>query len=571
MFVGLVVSKMGHLWHPSTRREIAIDGDIELFSETHEGTSRFLSVQVKTRAGVGERRPMRLQCDPEDIAYWREADRPVLVVLVDPHLDQAWFVCVQEYFNRAPALSSTIYFDPDVDRFDVSTSAYLLELAGAWRQRPNFAGTSPPMETSRRVLQQFHQALTQALIDHRRELAVESTPLFLDSDVAVRGTLPLRTALARSVDLQDDRIYSTMLWRLGYLGQGTLLRPHAVEFIKALEMFTTRSRADMATLLRHDLTRRALAELRIAIHDPDAPVSVLMEQIRRIPRATAMLVAELLQASQPLWSISKVLEVDETSSLFDEPMRSPLFEEILWSLERHSPNYRKNSINVFRDAAALTVLAERIQQYRREEIDSVGYFATQTARVISLLRDERLRHLFSPEDPTRSHDDLAQGTESVLRTSEYLICRSTFRCLKRPDRLTFLSSEADDSKRLTLDAVETCAAELTAVLGDQATLHSGPDEWFQLERLPVSGVTLVATIEYLRSLASLDAVWLADNALGLRRLCQEAKYSDVEEFVINNHTEMIAWTHKEFANRVASIAKWRSEYEKLLERRRRGD
>ena len=569
MFVGLVVSKMGHLWHPSARREIAIDGDIELFS-AQEATSRFLSVQVKTRTGAGEQRPIRLQCDPEDIAYWCKSDRPVLVVLVDPDLDLAWFVCVQEYFSRTPAPTSTIYFDPDIDQFDVSTSTYLFELAGAWQQqrRSNVAGISSSMVTSRCVLQKFHQALTQALIDRRREMAVESTPLFLDADVVVLGTLPLQTALTQRVDrLRDDSIYSTMLWRLGYLGQGTLLRPHAVEFIQLLERRTTAPRADMTTLLRHDLTRQALAELRIAIHDPDAPVSALIEQLRRIPRATAMLVAALLQASQPLRSISNVLEFDDTSPSVAELVSSPLFGEIRNSLERHA-SYR---VNALVDALALTVLAERIRKYRREEIDSVGYFATQTARVISLLRDERLGLLFRPEDPVRSHGDPAESPESILRTSEYLICRSTFRCLRRRESLTFLSADANDSERLTLDAIETCAAELTAVLGDLTTLSSDPDEWFRLERLPMSGVTLVATVEYLKSLASLDAVWLADNARGIRRLCQETKYSDVEEFVVNSYTDMIAWTQQEFANRIESIAKWRSAYDRFLERRRPSD
>lgn len=214
MFVALVVSKMGHLWHPRARREVAIDGEIELFSETRESTSRFLSVQVKARAGAAGRRPIRVQCEPEDIAYWRETDRPVLVVLVDPDLDQAWFVCVQEYFGRTPTPTSTIYFDPDVDRFDVSTSTHLLELAGAWSQQPRSTvdETASSIVTSRRVLQQFHQALTQALIDCRREREVGSAPLFLDADIAVSGALPLKTALTRSMGrLQDDRIYSTML------------------------------------------------------------------------------------------------------------------------------------------------------------------------------------------------------------------------------------------------------------------------------------------------------------------------------------------------------------------------
>lgn len=582
MFVGLVVSKMGHLWHPSARREIAIDGAIELISETHQSTSRFLSVQVKTRTGAGDRRPIRLQCDPEDVAYWRQADRPVLVVLVDPGLERAWFICVQEYFSDTPTPSSAIYFDPDVDRFDSSISPYLFEIAGAWQQRPrSFVDeAASSMVTSRRVLQQFHHALTQALIDCRQESKSGPAPLFLDADVALSGALPLQAVITRSMGrLLNDDIYSTMLWRLGYLGRGTLLRPHAVEFAQVLERVSIAPRDDMVTLLRHDLTRRALAELRIAIHDPAAPVAALMEQVRRIPRESAVLVAALLLAPQSLRGISKVLGFhDDASSAIAGLMESPQFAEILDVVNRDAQFLAPRQVGaiaahrrqaLFSDSLALAMLAHRVKQYQRDEIASVGYFATQTARVISLLRDGRLGHLFRLEDSTSSCHDPAQGPESVLRTSEYLICRSTFRCLRRQASLTTLPSESSESERLTIDAVETCASELTSVIGDLATSRSDPDAWLRLERLPVSGVTLVATVEYLKSLASLDAVWLADNALGLRRLCQETRYSDVEEFVVNHYQEMIAWAQNEFADRVEAISKWRSTYNRLVARKQR--
>ena len=164
--------------------------------------------------------------------------------------------------------------------------------------------------------------------------------------------------------LQDNRIYSTMLWRLGYLGQGTLLRPHAIEFADTLAGLRIAPRDNMAAFLRHDLTRFALAELRIAIHDPEAPFSALMEQLRRIPRATAMLVAALLQESQPLHNISKVLGFDDISLSVPELIGSPLFDEIRRSLERHASPQWVRSKNVFVDAVALTVLAERIRRYR---------------------------------------------------------------------------------------------------------------------------------------------------------------------------------------------------------------
>lgn len=566
--VDLIVSKMGHIWQPAAGREVAIDGAIELFTENRESTSRFLSVQVKARTGAGGQALIRLRCDPADIAYWRRADRPVLVVLVDPDLERAWFVCAQEYFSRESFADNTVHFDPSADRFDDSISDYLFELASVRREPPApFVDGSPStVMTSRHVLHHFHRALSLAISDHQKESIADSTPLFLDADVAVSATLPLQT-LARSMDrLRDDHVYSTMLWRLGYLGPGTLLMPHAVEFDGVLHRCQSTPRDDMATLLRHQQTRDSLAEMRLAIQDPDAPVATLMEQLRRVPRETAMLVAMLIQTSQPIRSIGQVLTLGDDDPRIADIAYSPVCQQIYYAMKQHA-SLRHNHTSqraMQADSIALAMLAERVERYRNEQIASVGYFATRTSRIISILRDEQLRHLFVP-DPPRDEPTLGPrtGSESVLRTSEYLICRSTFACLRKRESLTTQTSR--DSASLSLDAVETCADQLTKVLHDLRASNTEPNELFRLERLPMSDVSLAATVDYLKSLASLDTIWLADDARGLRHLCRASHYLDVEEFVIDNYTKMIAWTQQEFASRTASATKWRAAYQKLIE------
>ena len=572
--ISLLVSKMGHIWQPAARREVAIDGAIELFTEGRESTSRFLSVQVKTRTGAGGRPPIRLHCNPADIVYWRKADRPVLVVLVDPDIDQAWFVCAQEYFSRESIPDNTIHFDPTADRFDVSISDYVFELASARRgpSAPSVDASPASMVTSRHILHHFLRALSLAISDHRHESMAGPTPLFLDADIAVSGTLPLQTSLARSMDhLRDDHVYSMMLWRLGFLGPGTLLAPHSLEFTNVLHRCLTAPRDDMASLLRHSHTIRSLAEMRLAIRDPDAPVATLMEQLRRIPRETAMLVAVLIQASQPIRSIGQVLTLDDGFPEVTDVASTPVFKQILHAMEQHAPLRHRvvSQRAMLADSVALTMLVERIEQYRSEQIPSVGYFATRTSRIISLLQDERLRHFFEPNP--RDHSSLRPGlgSESVFRTSEYLICRSTFTCLRRRESLAAPSSQ--DAASLSLDAVAACADELTGVLNILKATNRDPHEMFRVERLPMEGDTLAATVDYLKSLASLDTIWLADDARGLRDLCRAAKFSDVENFVINNYTKMVAWTQHEFASRTESVEKWRSAYERFVERRQVGE
>ena len=573
LFVGLLVAQMGHQWHPRAGREVAIDGEIELFSTDRTSTAQFLSVQIKTRTGAAEQRPPRISCARQDVAYWCACDRPVLLVLVDPDAERAWFVCVQEYFGRNSATAHSVYFDLIADRFDVSVSSSLRELSVAWKHKSILedASASQSVVTNRHALQQFHGALTLAIIDQAREQVVQSTPLFLDADMTLPGALPLQYLLARSVErLSDDRVFSTMLWRLGYLGPGAMLPPHALEFVDGLRHAALATRDQMSTLLRHDLTRRALAEMRIAIHDPEAPVASLMEQVRQLPRATAMHVAVLTQAAQPIRSITEVLSLQQESTPTDDLLKSQLFRDIHDLLERLSGGHSR-LLNTFHDAVALALLAQRVERHRHDQVDGVGYFVTGSLRVTALLRDERLQHLFEVNDGLQPAAANHTQHDSVLRTPEYLVCRGTFGSLRRRDDNTVVRSRQTSADRLSLSEIKECASELTEVLGYLARTHPDPKHVFRLERLPINGVTLAAVVAYLQSVASLDTIWMADKAAGLRMLCQKTNYSDVEEFVITNYSRMVRWTRDEFASRVQSLARWREAHARIGARKSGGN
>ena len=315
----------------------------------------------------------------------------------------------------------------------------------------------------------------------------------------------------------------------------------------------------------------ALARLRIAVNDPEAPVPALMEQIRRVPRETAMLVAALILTSKPLNTITDVLKLASESLPMEEILHSTPFNEIL-SFLGGSSGRRKPELD-FRESLALTLLADRVSQFRSGHLAHAGYFASPSARVVYLLREEKFRELFtvaqasSPELPSFG----TERPETVFRTSEYLICRGTFRCLRRQSDSVIQSAEDGHQDWLTLDSVAACAEELTSILRHLHSDRPDPDGLFRLERVPMGGVTLSATVEYLKSLASLESIWLADSGRALRELCRKARYGDVEEFVITNYEEMIVWTQRELAHQTRSIATWRNAYDRFVARRGTGD
>lgn len=102
-----IVLEMGSAWHPSNQSlEAGIDGEIELVDPTtHEATNVVVRVQSKATT----RRPLVNEtkdsfdwpCDARDLDYWLSGNVPVILVVVRLDSDEAYWVCVGEYFASA--------------------------------------------------------------------------------------------------------------------------------------------------------------------------------------------------------------------------------------------------------------------------------------------------------------------------------------------------------------------------------------------------------------------------------------------------------------------------------------
>ncbi|MHB1861789.1 MAG: DUF4365 domain-containing protein [Gemmatimonadaceae bacterium] len=102
-----IVLEMGSAWHPSNQSlDAGIDGEIELVDPTtHEATNVVVRVQSKATT----RRPLVNEtddgfdwpCDARDLDYWLSGNVPVILVVVRLDTDEAYWVCVGEYFASA--------------------------------------------------------------------------------------------------------------------------------------------------------------------------------------------------------------------------------------------------------------------------------------------------------------------------------------------------------------------------------------------------------------------------------------------------------------------------------------
>lgn len=120
-FVDKAVSDAGHVWN-DTRRDFAIDGQIEFVSADREVTGVTVVAQVKaTEVGFPSETPtaFKFTCKADHIGYWCRLGRPVVLICVDLRLQQAWWKRVDTWFADAERRARrVVQFDKTTDRFD---------------------------------------------------------------------------------------------------------------------------------------------------------------------------------------------------------------------------------------------------------------------------------------------------------------------------------------------------------------------------------------------------------------------------------------------------------------------
>lgn len=101
--IAQIVLRMGSAWHSlNASLDAGIDGQIELVDpDTHEATNAVIRVQSKAtmRAFPNETdEGFDWPCDERDLDYWMSGNAPVILVVTRPHLNEAYWVPVRDYF-----------------------------------------------------------------------------------------------------------------------------------------------------------------------------------------------------------------------------------------------------------------------------------------------------------------------------------------------------------------------------------------------------------------------------------------------------------------------------------------
>ena len=128
-----IVLDMGSQWTPSGPNEVGIDGYIEFFDpSTRKPLGRTVAVQSKVRSAIGgDSSPnFRFQCKRADIEYWRDGNIPVILIVSNPSTNEAYWICVNEYFeNWTPDSPTNVSFNKIAQQFSPTTLKLLLDIA----------------------------------------------------------------------------------------------------------------------------------------------------------------------------------------------------------------------------------------------------------------------------------------------------------------------------------------------------------------------------------------------------------------------------------------------------------
>ena len=129
----LAALEMGFLYN-RTGMDAGIDGEIEIRDPvTKAATNQVIRVQSKATDGAFPKeteQSFEFSCKGRDLDYWLSSNTPVLLVCSRPRTGEAYWVCLQDYFDTAEKRKSRrVVFDKQSDKFDSSARDRLVELA----------------------------------------------------------------------------------------------------------------------------------------------------------------------------------------------------------------------------------------------------------------------------------------------------------------------------------------------------------------------------------------------------------------------------------------------------------
>ncbi len=553
-FVATVVRSMGFKWiiRPGDS-DSGIDGEVELRNpQSGEVSGLCLAVQIKsTDADLGSSSGVEYRCSAADLNYWLSSFTPVLLILVSIREQKAWFVNIHDYLKRHSSHTSgrTIHFDRIQDRFDASAWEKLATIATMAVRRLDITH-SPPEFISASTLARFYTALSTALSDVALEQRVGELPLFMDADAVVLGVKPISQATYHSYRRPADMgSFCETLWRLGYLGSTPVLSPHLVELSNVFKTLPSTQGA-----YHRSAAREMLLTLQDALHAPGDRVHHFMEALRTAPLDLVSLAATLaFPLRDRMRQAGSVLDLNRPMDDMSSIVNSPNFVRVarhIESLRARSAPFRfldqlitRQSVtrNSMTDAASLMLLANYLEEYHRGTRSAPPLFYSRTTSVQDTMHNREFINMFALSDTLRRDGTPLDGRpHTISRSPEYLLCRATFRSLRRPSA-RMINNALHEKTSLEFSDLKECVGELRMVIERLGRPPYTDKTMFEWERVIRDKWSLVGVIEYLNSIARTETLWLDDSGMLLDVLGTAASVRGIKGFVDSNRAAMDHW------------------------------
>lgn len=137
-------------WNPTGAVDVGIDGYIEMFDRnTGDALGKHLAVQSKAVSSLANDRgdTFDFSCKPRDIAYWRQGNMPVLLIVSRPSTNEQYWVSVKDYFDDPERQSSsTVRFHKTHNCFSEASYGELAQI-GLDESAGLYLGPVPKKET----------------------------------------------------------------------------------------------------------------------------------------------------------------------------------------------------------------------------------------------------------------------------------------------------------------------------------------------------------------------------------------------------------------------------------------
>lgn len=367
-----------------------------------------------------------------------------------------------------------------------------------------------PTDDIRTRVTRFANALAFALYDRKVEARGSAIIHYYDADVILDMVLGIERG---DIYLQKDSEQALVraLLSAGFLGDMHMLRPHVFELNENLrrEERSRLSDEQFQGKARGFLTKTGILDKMAQLHEivdgaTPLPSDNQETRIQRFVHALGQVAGETfarMEQCHGRWPsrLHRYLHRKENRLCLDRlgPETETLLKDCgsqLYEINRRLMRRRpERSLNVFQDAAALTILHSMIQAVASTEPVEVVRFYTETVAVREAIEEDAdLRKMLSYSPSILPGLEAPAGAELVLRDSQYYIVRAVF---------PVLSPDNKDTDEEALGNLDKLSSELKG-------LESHPEELERaIEELKYDGRSLGDLLRRFENLTIMDYIW----------------------------------------------------------------